>query len=72
MGKLDIWPPPNLTQHPATRYDVFERVHNTAVSDTDVDALMEEVLDHVGEHVMGDKVKRIVVYVVLDEVNPDE
>ena len=72
MGKLDIWPPPNLAQFQATRYDVFERLHAVSVSDANVESLMEAINNHVDEHVMGDKVRRITVFVVVDEVAPDE
>lgn len=70
MPKIDIWPPPNLVQFDATRYDTFERVEPEGINATDITALLHQVNTHVDQHCGAGTMKRVTIFVVLDE--PEE
>lgn len=71
MGKLDIWPPPNLVQFDATRYDTFERVNPEGVSEAEVAALVAQVNSHCTSYGAGGTLRRMTIFVVLDEPGED-
>jgi phenylpyruvate tautomerase PptA (4-oxalocrotonate tautomerase family) len=71
MPKIDIWPPPNLAQFQATRYDVYEKQNPNGLTGAEGADIASDVTDRIMD-ACGNGAVRVSVFVVVNAPEEEE